>query len=286
MAVTAVMAGMAVVAGRACSPCAAQMSYLTSNERIVCVGDSIMAAGLSLTFVEQVLHALYPDAGIRLHNLGQGGASAPAGASSLAGYLDKHEPTLATFMFGVNDTRWSEGQAEEKIGRFLGGLEKAVASTAAKQIPLVLLRESHFSHGADPPPDAFESQVNRTLFQLLAAQDRFAAEHRVPVVDVLGAYQRQLAAAWAKDPREHLAAHRAAAVGRTGHGLFHAGDRQRGFQGPPHRTVLPHLPRGAGADELPPARRHGGGGVLPHRILTSAVRSAAAWSVDRPSAVE
>jgi lysophospholipase L1-like esterase len=191
---------VALVAFAACRSASAQTSYLAKNDRIVCVGDSITAAGLALEFVEQILRTLYPDAGITLHNLGQGGASAPAGAASLAGYLDKHDPTLATFMFGVNDTRWSEREVEEKIRAFLGGLQAAVAGTAAKKVPLVLLRESHFSHGANAPPDAFESKVNRTLLELLAAQDDFAAANHVPVVDVLGAYQRQLAAAWAKDP--------------------------------------------------------------------------------------
>lgn len=191
---------IALTAFAAWRSASAQTSYLARNDRIVCVGDSITAAGLFITFVDQALRTLYPDGGITLHNLGQGGASAPAGASSLAGYLDKHEPTLATFMFGVNDTRWSEGQTEEKVGQFLGGLKAAVASTQAKKLPLVLLRESHFSHGANAPPDAFERRVNRMLFELLAAQDEFAAANHVPVVDVLGAYQRQLAAAWAKDP--------------------------------------------------------------------------------------
>lgn len=194
------IAVIAITAFAACRSASAQTSYLAKNDRIVCVGDSITAAGLSIAFVEQVLQSLYPGAGITLHNLGKGGARAVNGASALTAYLDKHEPTLATFMFGVNDTQWSEGQAEEKLGQFLAGLEKAVASTSAKKLPLVLLRESHFSHGANAPPDAFESRMNRMLFKLLAAQDEFAAANHLPVVDVLGAYRRQLAAAWAKDP--------------------------------------------------------------------------------------
>jgi lysophospholipase L1-like esterase len=194
------IAAVAVATCMVCPQAAAQTSYLVKNEDVVCVGDSITAAGLYIDFVEQILRTLYPDAGIRLHNLGQGGASAPGGANSLAAYLEKNQPTLALFMFGVNDTRWSDRQGEEKVAQFLGGLQKACASSTAKEVPLVLLRESNFSHGRHALPDAFESRLNRMLDKLLAAQDEFALENQLSVIDVLGAYRRQLEAAWAKDP--------------------------------------------------------------------------------------
>lgn len=197
---TKLSAAVAILAALASSHAAAQTSYLAAKDDVICVGDSITAAGIWIEFVEDILRTLYPDAGITLHNLGQGGASSPGGASSMPPYLEANRPTLALFMFGVNDTGWSEKNVEQKIINFVGGLEKALASTTAKQVPLVLLRESHFSHGQNAPPDAFESKVNHTLFQLLAAQDEFAKANQLPVVDVLGAYQRQLAAAWAKDP--------------------------------------------------------------------------------------
>ncbi len=170
---------IALTAFAAWTSASAQTSYLARNDRIVCVGDSITAAGLSITFVDQALRTLYPDGGITLHNLGQGGASAPAGASSLAGYLDKKQPTLATFMFGVNDTRWSEGQTQEKVGQFLGGLKAAVACVAGHKLDRRITVE-----GGDTADVAFELPVSGLgkrwgavpLYVAFVGREAFAAD--------------------------------------------------------------------------------------------------------------
>ena len=177
---------------------AAETAYLRPGDVIVCVGDSVTAAGVYDGFLQTMLDRLYPEAGIRVVNRGQGGQSSGAAVSLLDSALKTEHPTLATFMFGVNDTRWSAGDEDAKAAAFTNGLTAAVELAASNSVTPLLLRESHFSHGQ--APDEFAAKVNGVLDRLMAAQDAFAAERKIPVIDTQGAYKRALAAAWAADP--------------------------------------------------------------------------------------
>ena len=178
---------------------AAETAYLKPGDVIVCVGDSVTAAGVYDGFLQAMLDRLYPEAGIRVVNRGQGGQTAGAATGLLRSAVDAEHPTLATFMFGVNDTRWSVGDEDAKAAAFTNGLASAVEFAASNNATPLLLRESHFSHGQ--APDEFAVKVNGVLDRLMAAQDRFAAARQIPVIDTQGAYKRALAAAWAADPR-------------------------------------------------------------------------------------
>lgn len=166
---------------------------------IVCVGDSVTAAGVYDGFLQAMLDRLYPEAGIRIVNRGQGGQTAGAATGLLRSAMDAEHPTPATFMFGVNDTRWSAGDEDAKAAAFTDGLASAVEFAASKNVTPLLLRESHFSHGQ--APDEFAAKVNGVFDRLMPAQDAFAAARQIPVIDTPGAYMRALAAAWAADPR-------------------------------------------------------------------------------------
>ena len=178
---------------------AADTAYLRPRDVVACVGDSVTAAGVYEGFLQAMLDRLYPGAGIRIVNRGQGGQTAAAAANLLRPAIDTERPTLATFMFGVNDTRWSAGGEDAKAAAFVSGLTAAVDLATTNEVVPLLLRESHFSHGE--APDEFATKVNAVLDRLLAAQDAFAAARGVPVIDTLGAYKRALAAAWDADPR-------------------------------------------------------------------------------------
>jgi len=178
---------------------AAETAYLRPGDVIVCVGDSVTAAGVYDGFLQAMLDRLYPEAGIRIVNRGSGGKSADAATGLLDSALKTERPTLATFMFGVNDTRWSAGDEDAKAAAFVAGLTAAVNLAEKNQVVPLLLRESHFSHGQ--APDAFAAKVNGVFDRLMAAQDAFAAGRQIPVINTLGAYKRALAAAWAADPR-------------------------------------------------------------------------------------
>ena len=181
---------------------AAETAYLRPGDVIVCVGDSVTAAGVYDGFLQAMLDRLYPEAGIRVVNRGQGGQSADAATGLLDSALKTERPTLATFMFGVNDTRWSAGDEDAKAAAFVAGLTAAVNLAEKNQVVPLLLRESHFSHGQ--APDAFAAKVNGVFDRLMAAQDAFAAARQIPVINTLGAYKRALAAAWAADPRSEF----------------------------------------------------------------------------------
>ncbi len=181
------------------SSAAAETAYLRSGEVIVCVGDSVTHAGVYDGFLQAMLDRLYPGADIRVVNRGQGGQTAGAAVALLESALKTEGPTLATFMFGVNDTRWSAGDETAKAEAFVAGLTAAVDLAEKNQVVPLLLRESHFSHGQ--APDGFADMVNKVLDRLTAAQDAFAAERNVPLIDTQGAYKRALAKAWAVDPR-------------------------------------------------------------------------------------
>ena len=178
---------------------AAETAYLRPGDVIVCVGDSVTHAAVYDGFLQAMLDRLYPEAGIRVVNRGQGGQMSGAAVALLDSALKTEHPTLATFMFGVNDTRWSAGDEEAKAEAFVAGLTAAVDLAEKNQVVPLLLRESHFSHGQ--APDAFAAKVNGVLDRLLAAQDAFAAERKIPVIDTQGAYKRALAKAWDADPR-------------------------------------------------------------------------------------
>jgi lysophospholipase L1-like esterase len=178
---------------------AAETAYLRPGDVIVCVGDSVTAAGVYDGFLQAMLDRLYPGAGIRVVNRGQGGQTSSAAVNLLGSALKTERPTLATFMFGVNDTGWSAGNEDAKAAAFTNGLTAAVELAASNTVTPLLLRESHFSHGQ--APDEFAAKVNGVLDRLMAAQDTFAAARQIPLIDTQGAYKRALAAAWAADPR-------------------------------------------------------------------------------------
>ena len=177
----------------------AESAYLRPGDVIVCVGDSVTAAGVYDGFLQVMLDRLYPGAGIRIVNRGQGGQTASSAAGLLNSAVKTEQPTLATVMFGVNDTRWSAADVEAKVVAFVAGLTAVADLAETNNVVPLLLRKSHFSHGQ--APDEFAAKVNGVLDRLMAAQDAFAAKRKIPVIDTQGAYKRALAAAWAADPR-------------------------------------------------------------------------------------
>lgn len=183
-----------------CTAALAGNAYLRPHDKVACVGDSITAAGVFVQFVQDTLRTLYPDADITLLNQGSGGARADAGVNVIARYSEGDTPTVVLCMFGVNDTGWNPAGLEAKITNYTSALQKTIVVTQQKGLPLIFLRETHFSHGGNPAPDAFEVKITDLLDRLQAAQTTLAAEQHIPLIDVRGAYARALAQAWTKDP--------------------------------------------------------------------------------------
>ena len=185
-----------------CAPAArAGEAYLKEGDVILTTGDSITAQGVFQDHMQQVLDALYPEAGIKVTNVGSGGKSAGVGVGAVGGISAaprKGRPTIVAVMFGVNDTGWSAGGIEAKAKVFVGHLANMIRLARERKVELIFLRETHFSHNAKP--DAWVDSITKALEKLLEAQGKLAAEEGVPVIDVLGAYRAALKRAWAKDP--------------------------------------------------------------------------------------
>ena len=79
-------------------------SYLKKNDVILTLGDSISAMKFYQKQMEDVLAAVYPDAGIKVYDFGSGGKSSSSGLGQLQAGLSK-KPTMVLCMFGVNDVR-------------------------------------------------------------------------------------------------------------------------------------------------------------------------------------
>jgi len=198
----------------------AEHSFLKANNEIVTLGDSITAAGIYQEYMRQVIDTLYPDAGIKLLNLGLTGQHIGQGVEALEEYAKRGHRRTGTFvmgaggsgveyaknppntiimvMSGVNDTEWSDSGIEEKIQKQLTRLNKIFDAAKAKGAQAVLVRGTPLCHNAFPDPWA--ESINSALEQLLNAAGELAAEKDVPVMDVRGAYRDALAEAWGKDP--------------------------------------------------------------------------------------
>ena len=75
------------------SASAAETAYLRPGEVIVCVGDSVTAAGVYDGLLQAMLARLYSAAGIRVLNRGLGGQTASAASGLLHGALKTERGT-------------------------------------------------------------------------------------------------------------------------------------------------------------------------------------------------
>jgi len=172
----------------------AQTSYLKANDEIAMVGDSVLASGVSMEMMQQVIDTVYPGAGIKVLNYGSGGKSADSGVTFMEGYKGKK---IAAMMYGVNDLRWSWSGIEEKKRTYIKHLTKIVEMAKAKKGELIFLRETHLSNNA--MGGHYPVGLSWGLEHLLRAADILAAENNIPVIDVQGVYRKALAEAWFKD---------------------------------------------------------------------------------------
>jgi hypothetical protein len=163
------------------------------------IGDSITAQNIYSPYVMRVLDTLYPDAGLSDVNCGTGGATAPSQFPSIPTRVEKERPTILTVMFGVNDTQWSVGNEPAKIDAYTKGLQQYADLAKERQLELLFLHETHFSHNQDAAQ--LEIGLNGMLTTLFAAEDELARKNGRPVIDVFGAYTRELAKAWQVDPK-------------------------------------------------------------------------------------
>lgn len=173
-------------------------SFLRSGDHLVVIGDSLTEMGEYVRMLDGVVQQAYPDAGIRVVNHGSGGKRADAAVPLLKEYLSKNNPTLVFMMFGVNDTQWRNEDVDKKSVAFVDNLKKMQDFCVSKDLPLILIKQSPFSHNLSN--DLWLSGVNTALDALLNAQQEYATLHNIPVIDGYGLYKRNLSTAWSKNP--------------------------------------------------------------------------------------
>ncbi len=174
-------------------------SFLKPHEKIMWVGDSITAQNLYEPYVMNVLRVLYPDGDFSMVNAGVGGAMAPTRFGGIPRLVEAEHPTLMTVMFGVNDTGWSVGNDQQKIENYAKGLTEYVELTRQKNLDLLFIHETHFSHNINAQP--LEIGLDSLLMKLFSAEDQLAAANHLGVIDAYGAYVRELGKAWQADPK-------------------------------------------------------------------------------------
>jgi len=174
-----------------------QVSYLRKGDVILTIGDSITAQGVFQEQMQRVIDTLYPGAGIKVINSGSGGKGAGAGIGPMSAVKKGGKVTIVAVMYGVNDTGWSAAGMEGKTKAFVANITRLIEIAKARQVDMILLRETHFSHNAKK--DAWVDGICGALEILLKAQDKLAAENNIPVIDVQLAYRKALARAWFKD---------------------------------------------------------------------------------------
>ncbi len=118
--------------------------------------------------------------------IGHGGQPSNVAVNLLDSVLNTKYPIIATFMFGVNDTRWSVVAEDAKATAFVAGLTTAVNLAKKNYVVLLLFKESNFSHSN--APDEFALEVNGVSDRLVVEQDKFATARHIPVIDNQGAY--------------------------------------------------------------------------------------------------
>ena len=177
----------------------AETCYLKAGDEIATFGDSITGQGVYQAYMQRVIDTLYPGSSITVVNSGSGGKSADSGVAALKAFPRKGPNSIATVMFGVNDTRWAAAGMEAKAKTFVEHMGRMIEIAKESEMPIIFLRETHFSHNA--APDAWVDSITEALEYLLKAAGELAAEKDVPVIDVLDAYREALSEAWKKDPK-------------------------------------------------------------------------------------
>jgi len=167
------------------------------GDEIFMLGDSVGAQDGHQDHMRWILDTLYPEAGIKIVNAGSGGKSSGSAVSGLEMYSATGKRTIVTVMYGLNDLRWNWSDMDAKVTNFVQNMTRTIELAREKKLSLIFLRETHLTRGA--AVDHYAAALTAALQMLLQAQDVLAAEHNVPVIDVLDAYRRAHQESWIKD---------------------------------------------------------------------------------------
>jgi lysophospholipase L1-like esterase len=92
-------------------------SLVCDGDRWVCLGDSITAEDIYPRILARVFAHYHPEAKLTVINSGQGGDTASDNPKKLADRVLKHQPTIVSVMYGMNESInvWHAGRPKEPV---------------------------------------------------------------------------------------------------------------------------------------------------------------------------
>ena len=166
--------------------------------RIVCMGDSITAAGDPghgyVSVLRKTLRALYPDQNFEVINVGIGGQKAPDMLARWDRDVIQKNPDLVTLSVGINDV-WhgfydnhpkGDGPRGIDIETYKVDVAKMIDSALAHHMKIVLVSPTVITEDAT-------KLENKKLQGYVDAERRIAADRHIPFVELHGVFLGRLA---------------------------------------------------------------------------------------------
>ncbi|MHB8636901.1 MAG: SGNH/GDSL hydrolase family protein [Fimbriimonadaceae bacterium] len=166
--------------------------------RIVCMGDSITAAGDPghgyVAKLRTKLRALYPDQNFQVINVGIGGQKAPDMLARWDRDVTQKNPDLVTLSVGINDV-WhgfydnhpkGDGPLGIDIDTYKVDVAKMIDSALAHRIKIVVVSPTVITEDST-------RLENQKLAGYVEAERQIAASRHVPFVDLYHPFLRRLA---------------------------------------------------------------------------------------------
>lgn len=159
---------------------------LQGIHHIVCVGDSITKADYAckgyVALLQEYFNALYPQANIKVENLGVDGATSDDLIQHFESDVLKRHPDLITICVGVNDVcrhtkRQGNETDQEAIAKYEKNMSSMIDLAQNAKIPLLVLSPT-------PTGEDLESRQNKLLAQFIRILKSIALERGVQFVDL------------------------------------------------------------------------------------------------------
>ena len=193
LGLTAVVLG--VLSFASSSLLAAEPTPLKAGDRIVFLGDSITAGGMSpkgyVTLIKNALAEKHPDLGIEIIGAGVSGNKVPALQARVDKDVIAKQPTLVVIYIGINDV-W-HGEKDPARGTtpeaFQSGLEEVIGKCTAAGARVILCTPTVIGELKDGA-----NSLDAKLDQYADVSRGIAAKLNLPLCDLRKAFVEHIAA--------------------------------------------------------------------------------------------